>query len=188
MKTLKILILLVLVIGMTNCGTEEPEIVQPEQEEPKVEEPNTEGSDIEATNEGITFRRYVAEDAPLATLVYYNEILGYDSLNYAFVLDDLAWQNLKDTVYQTVLYYPFPNFGIQISLNDTIIYPAVFDLGIRSDPFPPFNKTIIKFQESNIVFMHLKYPNDTVDGEDLRNDPRIIEQLKKDNKLITLEN
>ena len=182
MKTLKILILLALLIGMTNCSKEEPEIEQSEQEEP-----NTEGSDIEATYEGITFCRYVAEDAPLATLVHYNEILGYDSLNYAFVLDDLAWQNLKDTVYQTVLYYPFPNFGIQISLNDTIIYPAVFDTGIRVE-FPIVNKIIILFQEPNIVFIQLKYPIDFKYIKDLRNAPGIIEQLKKDNKLITLEN
>lgn len=138
-------------------------------------------------DDGITFRYYDLNTDTTSTLVYYNEILGYDSTKYAFVLDELAWQNLKEKIMQANLYvYPYPDFIIGIVLNNNLVYRAGYVPNYSATAH--FDRILFKLQEPNIVFIQPEPPIEMFKGQDLRNEHRLIKRLKKDNKLIELEN
>lgn len=141
----------------------------------------------EKFDEGITFRSYDLETETTSTLVHYNEILGYDSTKHAFVLDELAWNKFNRKVTQTdFFHFPFPDFIIEIVLNNNLIYRVGYVPLYSSTAH--FDRILFKLQEPNIVSIQLEPPIEMLKGEDLRNDQRLIERLKKDNKLINLEN
>ncbi|MBW6536516.1 MAG: hypothetical protein K0B11_16010 [Mariniphaga sp.] len=138
-------------------------------------------------DDGITFRYYDLETDNTPTLVYYNEILGYDSVKHAFVLNELAWNKFNRKVTQTDFYhFPFPDFIIEIVLNNNLVYRVGYVPLYSSTAH--FDRILFKLQEPNIVSIQLEPPIEMFKGEDLRNDQRLIERLKKDNKLINLEN
>lgn len=136
------------------------------------------------SGDGITFRYFDMETKSTSTLVFYDEILGYDSTKYAFVLDEAALKRIEKKIAPVV---PDPNFGIYVTLNNEIIYAATY-----IQPYSSFaQRDIITFeiQMPNIVLIELGYPaipENEFTGKDLRNDPRLIEQLAEDNKLTEL--
>lgn len=138
-------------------------------------------------DDGITFRYYDAKTNTRPIFIHYNEILGYDSTKHAFVLDELVWDKFNGKVTQTDFYhYPFPDFVIEIALNNNLVYRAGYVPSYSSTDH--FDRILYKLQEPNIVFIQLEPPIEMFKGEDLRNDQRLIERLKKDNKLINLDN
>lgn len=133
-------------------------------------------------NIGITFLYYNSETNTTSTLVDYDEIIGYDSTKYAYVLDEFAWENIKKDIVEANLYtYPFSDFVINITLDDNLIYRAGYVLSLSSTL--DFGKILFKLQEPDIIYFQTDPPIEMFEGDDLRNDSRLIEQLKKDNKL-----
>lgn len=171
MKTRDFLILLVLLIGMTNCEKEGQNIEGPVME------------DLLDTLTGINF--VTGSQQNPYVIVKYDEITGYDSTIYTFCLNESAWKRLEDKILPI---YPDPHFGFSVFLNNELIYRASFIPPYYSMSY--FNIITFMIKESDLVYMELGYaaPPESFRGEDLRNDQRLIEQLKKDNKLIQLEN
>jgi hypothetical protein len=159
MKIQEFLFLIVLLIGMTNCK--------------KNENVNIDTGINFCTNEKIS-----------DIIVKYDEIIGYDSTKYIFRVNESAWNRLKDEISPSS---PDPHFGFDVALNNQIIYTAKYIPGYYSMSY----HDIVTFMlaESNLVYMTLGYPHSPVlfTGEDLRNDLKLINQLKKDNKLIEIE-
>lgn len=140
-------------------------------------------------DDGITFRYYDLETETTLTLVYYNEILGYDSTKYAFLLDDLAWGKLKKKITQANLFvHPFPDFVINITLNNNLIYRAGYVPSYSSSSKENYDKILFRLQKPNIVSFRTLSMTEKFTAEDFRNDPKLIERLNEDNKLIELEN
>jgi hypothetical protein len=143
--------------------------------------------EISTTDEGITFCKYDVEANTTSTLIYYNEIIGYDSTKYAFVLDELVWEKFNREIMQTNFFvYPFPDFVIDINLNNNLIYRAGYVPSYYSTVL--FDRVFFRFQKPDIILVQLESPIEFFKGEDLRNDPKLIERLKKDSKLIELKN
>jgi len=166
MKPQKILILFALFIGMTSCKKDE----------------------VPAVDNGITFRQYnqdSGKDKTSFSFVEYEEIIGYDSVNCVFQLNDLAWERLANEVEPVV---PDSHFGFFVALNNQFIYAAAY-----VQPYSSFaRRDIITFRikEPCYILIELGYPavpKSEFTGKDLRNDQQIIERLKKDNKLIEIE-
>ena len=107
--------------------------------------------------------------------------------NHFFVLDELAWKRIADEVAPA---FPASDFVFIVALNNKLIYKAAFIPLYKS--IVDYNIITFKVQKPNLVFVQLGYPPETpinmFTGQDLRNDPRLIEQLKDENKLIKLEN
>jgi hypothetical protein len=158
MKTQKLLLLFIFIIGVTCCKKDE------------------------SVDTGLYFcnKNNVSE-----ILVKYNEILGYDSINYIFRVTESAWNRINHKITPS---YPDPHFGFGITLNSQIIYSAQYIPGYYSMSY----NNIITFMlsEPDLIFIRLGYPSssDHFSGVDYRNDSRIITQLKKDNKLIAIKN
>lgn len=110
-------------------------------------------------------------------IVNYDEILGYDSTLHVFLLNDKAKER--------ILNYSTSSFAVAV--DGTVVYMASFIPGyssiscfecIRIEPFSADNKYAVE----------LGYPGgDGFTGVDNRNDERIIEVLKRDNKLISID-
>lgn len=97
-------------------------------------------------------------------------------------MDEFAWENIKKDIVEANLYtYPFSDFVINITLDDNLIYRAGYVLSLSSTL--DFGKILFKLQEPDIIYFQTDPPIEMFEGDDLRNDSRLIEQLKKDNKL-----
>jgi hypothetical protein len=117
-------------------------------------------------------------------IVKYNEILGYDSINYTFHVTESAWKRINSKITPS---YPDPHFGFGVTMNSQIIYSAQNVPGYYS--MSNFNIITFMLLEPNLIYIGLGYPSsDHFTGIDYRNDSRIITQLKKDNKLIVIKN
>ena len=163
MKTINFSFLLVILLALTNCNKDENDEI----------------------NVGLKFLHNDLETNTKSILVNYDEIQGYDSTKYAFVLDDLAWKRISDEINEANLYvYPFPDFVINITLNDNLIYRAGYVPSFSSST-ADLGKIFFRLQEPDIIYFQT---TEMFEGEDLRNDKRLIEQLKKDNKLIEIDN
>lgn len=161
MKTRVLLIQLIFVFFLMSCN----------------KEPNI------PVNDGITLQYFDKKINTTSILVDYNEIIGYDSLKYTFVLDRLAWNRLKNKVAETEFYLaPFPDFIIDISLNDNLIYRAGYVPSFSSS-INDLDKVLFDIKEPNLICLKIDFLDKR---KDFRNDLRLIECLKKDKKLITL--
>ncbi len=164
MKTQRIIILLVLLPFLISCENDE----------------------ILPIDEGISFRQYKPEsDGKSFSVVQYDEILGYDSTKYAFELNESAWKRIEKEVGPVV---PDPNFGFFVAINNEFIYAAAYIQPYSS--FAQRDKITFRVKKPNFVFIELGYPavpKTAFTGQDLRNSPRLIEQLEKDNKIIEIE-
>ncbi|HYQ58063.1 MAG TPA: hypothetical protein VEP89_12040 [Draconibacterium sp.] len=157
MKTKNLFILIALLIGMSNCKKEEflPQSIN-----------------------------FFSDEQLSNVIVEYEEIVSYDSLNYIFTIEDEAWERIDKEIKQA---QPANSFNLFIALDDERIYKANY-----IPMYYSFTITdIIAFflEKPNYIHIKLGYPPGTIPesiftGEDLRNDIRLIEQLKKDNKLI----
>ncbi len=145
--------------------------------------PNCEKHEGVPSYNGLTFTSF--QESGLSSsiklgenFVNYNEVMGYDSTKYIFLLNDRAKERiLKNSTSSFV-----------VTVDGLQIYIAVFIPGyssiscfecVRIEPFSHNNKYLVE----------LGYPGDTslFTGVDLRNDERIIACLKRDNKLIEID-
>lgn len=139
---------------------------------------------IDVIDKGIVFSIYDEETNKTSTILNYEDILGYDSSKYVFVLDETAWEVFKENVMQTNFYIsPYPDYVINVNLNRNLIYRAAY---IPSWSDVHCHKQLFKFQQPNLLSVEPECQ--PFEREDLRNDHRLIEQLKSDNKLVILEN
>ena len=76
MRTINLFILIALFIGMTNCNKDENDEI----------------------NVGITFLHNGLETKNTSILVNNDEIKGYDSTSYAYILDKFAWKRISDKI------------------------------------------------------------------------------------------
>ena len=118
-------------------------------------------------------------------IVKNNEIAGYDSTKHIFRITESAWNRIKGKISPV---YPDPHIGFNITLNNEIIYRAQYIPGYYSTAY--FNIITFILIEPNLVYIELGYPPSTLyfTGIDYRNDPKIITQLRNENKLIEIEN
>jgi len=118
-------------------------------------------------------------------IVSYDDIIGYDEDKYVFRVKESAWNRLQSKITPM---YPDPHFGFSVMHDNQIIYMTHFVPGYYSAS----RDDIITFwlHDPDLVFITLGYPpsEDLFTGEDLRNDARIIKQLKADNKLMEIKN
>ena len=157
MTIIKQLLLTFLLVNLYNCSKEKPE---------------------EPLN--ISYQAYVNVNNTdvISDIIHYSEIIGYDSSNYTFLIDDNAAKKIKK--------YYFPSGGLPFTLNvygETVYtgkffpaYSQVTPYGIIIDPYTTGNKLTVK-----IEYGFFRTDNQLIDN---RNDKRIIEVLKKDQKLI----
>ncbi len=116
-------------------------------------------------------------------LVGYNEIIGYDSVNYIFRIEKEAWKRIKNKITPIT---PDPLFGFNLVLNNQIIYSTRYVPGYYSMSFDDIVTFVLS--EPDLVHITLGYPSPVFyKSEDPRNDYRIIEQLENDNKLIGID-
>ena len=158
MKTKKILFQLVLLAGFTNCQKDD---------------------NLNANHKII----FCTAENPREVIVNYNDIIGYDSTKYIFNIDDSEWEKIRK---QTTFAPPY--FKLGVVCDNQMIYKATYIPGYVSTGY----YDIITFTPGapNLIYMMLGYPGTSAEyfsGEDLRNDSRLINQLKKDNKLIEIE-
>ena len=118
----------------------------------------------------------ITESSPL---IYYSDFLSYDSTECIFELSDRATEAIKD------LEHSVHGLAFAIKANDILIYTGYFWPGYSSAScdwvvIDPFMTSI-----GNKIQVRLGYPG-LAQGqaiEDKRNDGRIIQILKHDNKL-----
>lgn len=114
-------------------------------------------------------------------MIYYKDIIGYDTSNYTFLVDSNAVKRLKK--------YFYPNGGLPFTVNvlgEKIysgkffpLYSQTMPYGITIDPYRIGNKLTV-----NIDYGFCRTDNDLID---LRNDKRIISILQKDKKIIKID-
>jgi hypothetical protein len=117
----------------------------------------------------------------LTDMIYYKDIIGYDTSNYAFLIDTNAVKRLKK--------YFFPNGGLPFTVNvlgEKIysgkffpLYSQTLPYGITIDPYTIGNKLTVK-----IDYGFCRTDNELIDS---RNDKRIISILQKDKKIIKID-
>jgi len=166
MKILNFLIPIVLLIGIVSCDE----------------------NDAPTYNDGITFRQLdfdaETDENGSNALVEYDEIIGYDSTQYAFLINESAWERINA---QITPVYPDPNFVFGVALNQELLYNVTFIPAYHSSSY--FDVVTFRLQEPNRIYLELGYPAspNLFTGEDHRNDLQLINYLKEDNKLIELE-
>jgi hypothetical protein len=114
-----------------------------------------------------------------AALIFYSDIISYDSTECIFELSDRAIEAIKG------LKHSVNGLAFGIKVNDKLIYTGYFWPGYSSAScdwvvIDPFMTSI-----GNKIQVRLGYPG-LVQGQtiqDKRNDGRIIQILKQDNKL-----
>ena len=118
-------------------------------------------------------------------IVSYDEIVGYDSTRYIFQVTPTAWNRLKDEISTG---YPDPHFAFGVAVDQQLVYTARYVPGYYSSS----QHDVITFLlvQPDLVYVTLGYPSSPglFTGEDSRNDSRLIEQLKKDDKLMEIGN
>jgi hypothetical protein len=114
-------------------------------------------------------------------MIYYKDIIGYDTSNYTFLVDSNAVKRLKN--------YFFSNGGLPFTVNvlgEQIysgkffpLYSQTLPYGITIDPYTIGNKLTVK----------MDYGLSNTENEliDSRNDKRMISVLQKDNKIIKID-
>jgi hypothetical protein len=158
MKTKKTLFLLVLLAGLTNCQKDD---------------------NLNANHKII----FCNAENPREIIANYNDIIGYDSTKYIFRVDESVWEKIRNQAT-----YDPPYFKLGVVCDNQMIYKATYIPGYVSTGY--YN--IITFMPGvpDLIYMILGYPGSTAEyfsGEDLRNDSRLINQFKKDNKLIDIK-
>ena len=158
MKTQAFFLLTVLLVGMMSCQKDDK-------------------SDAYA---GIHFTK---NEKLSDVIVSYDEIVGYDSTRYIFQVTPTAWNRLKDKISPG---YPDPHFAFGVALHQQLVYLAKYVPGYYSSS----QHDVITFLlvQPDLVYITLGYPSSPglFTGEDLRNDSRLIGQLKKDDKLMEI--
>lgn len=143
------------------------------------------GTDKNGTDkvfEGITFCSLL-EGTANTVIIKNDEILGYDSVEYAFLLENEAWQRINNEITPM---YPDPHFSFGVAVNGELIYTVNFIPYYYSQSY----SDIFTFWMKNpdLIYITLGYPSspEHFAGEDYRNNEKIINSLKNENKIISL--
>ncbi len=136
---------------------------------------------------GITFQYYDVKTNTTSILVYYDEIFGYDSLKCTFVLEELSWDRLKKKVEKNNFFVsPFPDFIINVAINNNLIYRAGYVPPLSSSTVG-LNKVLFELKEPNFLTFKFNLLDNTLKGKASCNNLELIKCLKKDKKLIKLQ-
>jgi len=110
-------------------------------------------------------------------IIYYADILRYDSSNYCFKITDIKADELSK------ISWPTQGKAFAITIDKSIIYSGYFMPGYSSSGADWF--VINPFPFESWIYVNLGYPGDIerLVAIDPRNDARIISLLKSDNKL-----
>lgn len=112
-------------------------------------------------------------------LVYYSDILSYDSVEYIFELSEQAIEKIKN------LEHSVHGLAFAIKSNNTLVYTGYFWPGYSSAGCDWVVIDPLMLGVGNKVHVQLGYPG-LIQGTtipDKRNDERIIQLFKQDNKL-----
>jgi hypothetical protein len=145
--------------------------------------PSCEKNESSNNSNGVTFTRTATEMNIILdeNIVSYNEILGYDSTNYIFLLSAKAGARIRKEN------YPVTPTRFAVSVDGELIYIANFIPGYSSMSCIDCI-SLEPYSYDNKYRMVLGYPSsDLFSGIDLRNDSRIISRLQRDNKLVKIE-
>ena len=145
-----------------------------------------EKNDSANTHSGVTFTNIVSETdndyLSDSIIVSYDEIIGYDSAQYLFLLSETAGERIRS------VRYPVSPTRLAIAVDGDIVYIANFIPGYSSilceecitiEPYSYDNKYRVK--------LGYPAPSGLYSDTDPRNDERIISRFKRDNKLMDIE-
>jgi hypothetical protein len=108
-------------------------------------------------------------------IISYDDIIFYDSTNHYFMIDSLKAKELWKTN------WPTQGTPFALTINREVIYSGNFVPGYSSSGSDWY--TIDPLNLNGKLRVTLGYPFSQVKSSDLRNDYRIIDFLKADNKL-----
>ena len=116
----------------------------------------------------------------LHSKISYNDILGYDSIKYAFLLTQSASDQINSYFYRA------GGMPFSLEVNGITIYAGLFFPSYSSStPCGYLVEPVIGSNNEMIVRLdHGLCPDQT---EDNRNDQHLIEQLEADNKILDLK-
>jgi len=149
--------------------------------EPPIDDNQTPEIDLN----GVTWSNINSVNPPITivgNIVDYDEILGYDSINYTFLLTDEAGKIIRSKI------YPSSPISFGIAVDGEVIYIVHFIPGYSSQPWHQCI-TIEPYSYNNKYRVYLGYPpvSDYYTGIDPRNDKRIISRFLEDDKLMLIE-
>ena len=135
---------------------------------------------------GVTFTNIVSgtdnDYLSDSIIVSYDEIIGYDSAQYLFLLSETAGERIRS------VRYPVSPTRLAIAVDGDIVYIANFIPGYSSilceecitiEPYSYDNKYRVK--------LGYPAPSGLYSDTDPRNDERIISRFKRDTKLMDIE-
>jgi hypothetical protein len=111
-------------------------------------------------------------------LVAYADIVSYDSTNHVLKLTD----NGKNAI--TSLAQSGIRMAFAVKARGAVIYTGYFWSSIMSSSCDWMVMDILELPTKNQMVVGVEYPNPSNNGTDRRNDKRIIDVFKGDNKLI----
>ena len=117
------------------------------------------------------------ESLSKSPIIYYHDIIYYDSTNYYFQIDTIKAKELNHKNWAT------QGTAFSLTINGSIIYSGYFVPGYSSSGVDWFS--IDPLSVNSKIYIRLGYPMDLskLDNIDPRNDERILNLLQKDNKL-----
>lgn len=135
-------------------------------------------------SDGVTFTKIISEtDGNYeldGNIVSYNEIEGYDSTKHIFLLTSKAGERIRS------INYPVSPTRFAVAVDGELIYIANFIPGYSSMSCDECI-AIEPYSYDNKYWVKLGYPGSNhFSGTDPRNDKRVIQRLKRDNKLIKI--
>ena len=160
MKKVIILVIISLTYLFIGCGKELPE-----------DDNQTPETDLN----GVTWSNIYSITPPFtikSNIVNYEEILGYDSLNYTFLLTDEAGKRIRSII------YPVSPISFGIAIDGEVIYVAYFIPGYSSMSCHQCI-TIEPYSYNNKYKVYLGYPplSEYYTGIDPRNDKKLYLDL-----------
>jgi hypothetical protein len=113
-------------------------------------------------------------------LIKYSDIISYNKNTYTFIISDSI------ILYDPREYCPLLKKAFAVTIDKEVIYTGYFWSGFSSLGCNWIIVDLLKYYWKNEFIVELGYPGiiigDTI--PDKRNDPRILEVLRNDNKLI----
>ncbi len=137
-------------------------------------------SDYETIEESVKIIDSTAEISSYK-IIDYDDIISYSSKTYTFTVSDSISERLSDFEHQSIHGTPFA-----LTVDDEIIYTGYFWAGFSSMGCNWIIIDPLDYTGENKLRVELGYPG-LIEGDiipDKRNDSRIINTLKKDNKLV----
>ena len=115
-----------------------------------------------------------------SALIKYDSIVSYNTKTYSFKITDSTIN------YNSREFSPLLGKAFAVTIDKQVIYTGYFWSGFMSSGCDWIIVDLVQYELKNKLIVRLGYPG-LVDGDiipDKRNDERILELLKKDNKLL----